>query len=280
LAPRNAPLGRLRAFVTGAVLIACAGAAIHVLLFVDRELAAGVLRYYWFRLLDVAAPLGVALEVAALISSGFSGARDPAVASAAAPGVRRAGMSMRWLALALVVVAFHLGDLAKVRLTPQPPRGFKLTDLPAWQATCDWIVHAGVIPPHATFIAPRACQTLQWDTGRNEVASWKNVPQDAADLVAWWQRMQDLYASHEPPPNPRWYGALADLGTDRVRELGAKYHADYAIDRVPSPEEVLAAAGSSAQPPGAVGVPPVEPAPPLDLPELYRNRSFVVYRLP
>ena len=79
------------------------------------------------------------------------------------------------------------------------------------------------------------CATFHWDTGRNEVASWKNVPQDAVDLVAWWQRMQDLYATDEPPPSPRSRESLAELGSDRLRQLGAKYHAEYMIDRIPPP---------------------------------------------
>ena len=41
--------------------------AIQPLVSVDRALAADLLRYYWFRLTDVALPLGVALEGAAWI---------------------------------------------------------------------------------------------------------------------------------------------------------------------------------------------------------------------
>ena len=61
-------LSGLRAFVTGAVVITLIGVAIQPLIYVDRALAADLLRYYWFRLTDVALPLGVALEGTALMA--------------------------------------------------------------------------------------------------------------------------------------------------------------------------------------------------------------------
>ena len=301
-------LGTLRAFVAGAVLIACVGAAIHLLLLVDRGLAAGLLRYYWFRLMDVAVPLGVSLEAAALIASRLRAATEMDSARQGPPkgtvpflrppaakiGTVPRGMGACWLALALVVVGFHLGDLAKARLAAKPARAYKFSDYGPWRAACDWIVHSGRIPPHATFIVPRMCETFHWDTGRNEVVSQKNVPQDAVDLVAWWQRMQDLYATGQS--SPRWRETLWELGADRLRQLGAKYHADYLIE-TPAPEAALPAESGPAVAVGTNDAQRYEGVgwgdgqqsealvdkphpPPLDLPELYRNRSYVIYRLP
>ncbi len=54
-------LKRLGLFVIGSMAIALAGAALNLLAYFDRELAAAWLRYYWFRLADVAVPLGVAI---------------------------------------------------------------------------------------------------------------------------------------------------------------------------------------------------------------------------
>ena len=48
-------------------MITLVGAVVNSLIFFDRALAADLLRYYWFRLTDVALPLGVALEGVALI---------------------------------------------------------------------------------------------------------------------------------------------------------------------------------------------------------------------
>ena len=64
---RQQPVFHLRAFVAGAVTITLVGAVVNSLVFFDRALAANLLRYYWFRLSDVAVPLGVALEGVALI---------------------------------------------------------------------------------------------------------------------------------------------------------------------------------------------------------------------
>ena len=65
---RQECLSSLRAFVAAAVIITLAGAAINAMAFVDRGLAANLLRYYWFRLTDVALPLGVALESVAMLA--------------------------------------------------------------------------------------------------------------------------------------------------------------------------------------------------------------------
>ena len=62
-----ARIPRLRAFITGAVVITVLGAAIETARLRRSALAAGLLRYYWFRLTDVALPLGVALEGVALV---------------------------------------------------------------------------------------------------------------------------------------------------------------------------------------------------------------------
>jgi hypothetical protein len=73
-------------------------------------------------------------------------------------------------------------------------------------------------------------QTFKWYTGHSEVATWKDIPQDATELVQWWARMQDIYATGLPPPRPRWRLSLTELSPERLRQLGAKYGADYMID--------------------------------------------------
>ena len=52
---------RLRGFTAAAVVIALVGTAISLLGLYNRPLAAGWMRFYWFRLADVAVPLGLAL---------------------------------------------------------------------------------------------------------------------------------------------------------------------------------------------------------------------------
>jgi hypothetical protein len=204
---------RLRAFVTGAVAITMIGVAIHVLIFIDRTLAADLLRYYWFRLTDVALPLGVALESMALITD-----------------VQWKTVRMRrsCLALAILVAAFHLGDRAIDRIAPQKPRSHQMADFEAWREACHWVAQSGKIPTDAQFLTPRLGQTFKWYAGRNDVVDWKDVPQNAKAIVEWKNRIQDIYATGLPLPD-RWYQPLAVRGEKTLKQLGTKYQADYLI---------------------------------------------------
>ncbi len=100
--PGNEASQRLRAFVAGAIVIALIGAAVQPLIYLDRGLAADLLRYYWFRLADAALPLGVALEVTVLA----------AWALAERPAIGRF-----WLVLALLAASSHLGVRASIAST-------------------------------------------------------------------------------------------------------------------------------------------------------------------
>jgi hypothetical protein len=237
-APTTENLRRLRAFVVGAVCIALVGAAINLLLYVDKAMAADWLRYYWFRLTDVMIPLGVALHVGFIIDALWR---------------KRPRMARLWLAAAMVVALANVGYQTIDRIYTLRPRSHKTADYEAWREACDWIVESGKIPQDATFITPRMAMTFKWYTGRKEVANWKDLPQDAAGLVKWWERIDALYATHDPPPNLRWHQALARRGEEPLRKLGQTYDADYLIAER------------------------VEPL--LDFEVVYKNRTYVIYRL-
>ena len=144
---------RLRAFVTGAMAITAVGVAIEPLIWIDRGLAADLLRYYWFRLSDVALPLGVALEV-------------PAIASAAIAHRPRFGRG--WLAAALVVAVLHVADRAVDRIVPRPPESYgaigrigpppsraeRFADFDRWHEACQWAADPNNIPPAQPVLAP------------------------------------------------------------------------------------------------------------------------------
>jgi len=213
-------------------------------MYVDRPLAADLLRFYWFRLSDVALPLGVALEGTALIVGGLAGRADKNVCPTR--------WHRCWLALAVVVAGFQVGDHAIGRLSPGPPRSNRIVDYVAWREACDWVVQSGQIPPDAKFLTPRLSSTFKWYTGRTDVADWKDAPQDAPEILEWWRRIEEIYMTGEPSP-PRWHKSLAALGAARLKALGARYNAEYAITQ-------------------AAETPP-------DLPEAYRNRTYVIYRL-
>ncbi len=212
--PSEAAGRRLRAFVSGALAIAIVGVAIGLLKRYDDTLAAGLLRFYWFRASDVAVPLGVALAVPSCMVWAYR------LRPACGKGV---------LAAAVVVAGLHVGWHAVRRPIPVPPPADRLENSHAWRRTCDWIADSGKIPADARFITPRMAQTFKWYTGRAEVANRKEIPQDARAIDRWWQRQKDLYSRGNRQPNNYWHESLAQLGAKRLRQLGRKYGADYVI---------------------------------------------------
>jgi hypothetical protein len=258
--PRDARFGRLYRFVAAAIGIAVVGLLLSLLAPLAPDFTAAVLRYYWFRLTDVMAPLGAALVATAIVARW----------SVAWPRQYALGLA------ALVIVAGgHLGDVVGRRyLDPFPPADATAVNLDGWRRHYDWAHDdAGLpdeefaelrrwreicqwaqqeTPPDTVFIVPRLAQTFRWYAGRAEVVNRKDIPQDAAGIVEWWRRNQLLYGA-DPDSGSAWLDSLTDLGAERLRELGAEFGADYAI--------------TSAVPPLAL-----ERVGPI-------NTSFAVYRL-
>jgi hypothetical protein len=259
----SAEARRLRGFTAASLGLALVGGGIRVLGFYHRETAAHWLHFYWFRLADVAVPLGLSLA------------------------------AVRWFierklrvayALSIAVAAFHVIDCAVIRLFadppfierqvdgaawraawfwttgqplrpifPRQPRADKLRDYDDWLDVCRWASDPKNSPTDARFIVPRLACTFRWYSGRGEVADWKELPQDAKGLVAWWERNQDIYATGNPAPLDKYYNSLADAGAARLRSLAEKYHADYLVTQMG--------------------------AEPLPLPVVYRNKSFAIYKM-
>lgn len=203
----------------------------------NRALCAGLLRYYWFRLADVMVPLGVALTGTALLAWALR---------------RRPRLGRRWLAVAVLVAAVHLAPEAAGRLSPSVPPADRMPNYPAWRDVCNWIVASGQIPADARFLTPRANQTFKWYTGRPEVVTWKEIPQDAEAIVAWWQRLRSIYAVSPGEPASGWVKSLAALGTDGVRKAARDYDAQYVLTKADLP---------------------------LELPVVYKNEYYVIYRV-
>ncbi len=262
-------LATLRAFVAGAVLIAFVGAALNAIMFFDRAMAADLLRYYWYRLADVALPLGVALEGAAwaiAISSNSRGLTAPGEQSNPSridrgftqnklplrSDLTRNVRSTTFLVLAILASAANLGVHIAERISPSAPRSHRIVNFAAWRAACDWVANSGEIPHNARFLVPRLAQTFKWYTGRSDTATWKDVPQDARSLVAWWDRIQAIYATGLPA-GPRWFEPLSAAGEQRLLELGRRYAADYLIAE--------------------------RNEKPLSLEKVYENDAYEIYRL-
>ena len=243
---------RLRIFTAVAVAIALIGTAISLVGLYNPAAAAGWMRFYWYRLADVAVPVGLAL------------------------------MAVRWLllrkmrlalALAIAVTVFHVADCVVMRLFADPPFLDHPVDGTAWRSAylwatgrpqrplfplvpradkwviygdwldvCLWISDPQHTPPNARFLTPRSALTFKWYAQRGEVVTEKEAPQDAANLVAWWKRIVDVYAIGDQPALDKFYLALAK-----------QYEADYLLTRVSLPL--------------------------LPLPVEHKNASYVVYRL-
>jgi hypothetical protein len=197
-----------------------AGAAINILVFFNRDLAALLLRYYWFRLADVAVPLGVSMLGCWWIVDSW-------------PSRQVIGR----FAAVLVGLAtlYHFGALAVQRLQPAIPRADRLANPLAWQEACLWASDARNTPPTARFITPRQSQTFKWYASRAEAATWKDVPQAAIEIVEWRARIQELFMTDGSNPEYRWYESLNELGLKRLEQLGKKYKADFLITESVNP---------------------------------------------
>jgi hypothetical protein len=231
----------VRGFVAGALGITFVGIVISVVLRNQPELAAPLLRFYWFRLGDAVLPLGVSLVGTAFLL----GASPRSVAPLA-----------RYALLAIVSlgVLWHLEPLAMKRSHPGQPRSDapnKVIDSGDWRDVCLWI--RANTPTTAVVLAPRATQTFKWWAQRAEVGCWKDVPQNARDLVEWWRRMDTIHATHSSDPEDDWYDSLAEAGEPHAVQMAQKYGASY----------ILTAA-----------------EPPLALVSPYRNNSYAVYEVP
>ncbi len=230
-------LMRIGRFAWGAVLLAAVGLVVELALWNEPLWAARVLRFYWFRMVDFAVPMAIALDAVALVAVGIE---------------RRRAWAAWGLAATLLLAGAHLAATAGSRLLdPTPPADRHMRDYAGWVDVCAWV--GAHTPPEAVFLTPRHSQSFKWRTGRAEVVTYKDIPQDAAGIVEWFGRMRAVYYEFDP-----WEGALVParslghLGTERVRQAGRRYGARYAI---------------------------TDQREPLSFPVVYWNDQYVVYDL-
>ena len=234
--PRTDAWRRLRGLVWGAVFIAATGVAIDLITRFDADLRAALLRFYWFRTTDALLPLGVALGSVTVARS----------ISEVRPRLRQV-----LLGCLCVFAAIHLMEYdGQWRWQHRVPRGERAVDVADWQDVCQWIKQN--TPSDAVFITPRSSQTFKWRTDRAEVATWKDLPQDAESIVAWDQRLRRLRLPPEERRERAGRESLAWLGAERLLEAGSDYGATYVV---------------------------TEGRAELALPIVYRNGAYAVYEL-
>ncbi|MBI3840180.1 MAG: hypothetical protein HY288_19840 [Planctomycetia bacterium] len=235
-APADVRQRRLRGFVAGAVGLAAIGMAIGVLIPPESDLSNALLRYYWFRLSDVMVPLGVALFFCSILLRWQTA---------------RPTWHMAALVAAMLLASGHMSETIwqrQLQLRPRSEEG--ILRLAAWRDICDWA--AVETPTDAVFLVPRLAQTFRWYAGRAEVVTYKDIPQDAAGVVEWWRRIERIYPLASDGGSR--HKSLVEQGSQRLRELGAEFGADYVV--------------TAADPPLTL-----ERVGPI-------NSSFAIYRLP
>ena len=209
------------------------------------DVVPGLLRFYWFRLADVVVPFALAITAAAVLA-------DEAACAAIAAG--RPGWLRAAVAVALVAdVAAQSSHWPLPGRTGLAPRADSHVVAAEWREACDWV--RDHVPAGARFLTPRGAATFTWRTGRAEVVSWKNSPQDARSLIEWRRRFVDCFSRD---------GSLtlverstAAFGAERLVEVAARYGADHVI----VPTGLVCAA-------------------PLPFERLFANAAYEVYRLP
>ena len=165
---RRAPWRRLLCLLLVACLFTLAG-------LVASRFPAGIelLRFYPFRLLDGLLPVLAALTLTASWAAVSSRPTQP-----------------RWAAHRLTqmgLVAAAVGLLA----WPQPDRvqpPWKPENFAAWRDVCDWVSRE--VPPEALCLTPKYSVGFKWWAQRAEFVTWKDCPQDAANLLEWKDRLR------------------------------------------------------------------------------------------
>jgi hypothetical protein len=182
LAPRQSFISTLQRFVVGALLIAGVGLVVGWLpaatgLDPLHSLRLMVLKFYPFRLADLALPLAVAVLTVHFVESSLwqAASRDwPATAG-------RIGLTLVGLVAALLLPA---PDANASGMSPADRRD--------WIAVCRWLRER--TPPGALIATANESWAVKWFAERPEYVSFKDCPQEARGIVEWWRRRQVLVA--------------------------------------------------------------------------------------
>jgi hypothetical protein len=211
----------LTGFVGGAVALAVIGAVIDQATLYHPEVAAELMRFYWFRLSDILVPAGVGLLLVAFADH----------LRATHPTRAAWGRLALLLGFATPLLIWnherqqHPLPGAALQSWQQQDERSSLASAETrqadWIAACDWI--EANTPASAIFLTPKSQQTFKWYAQRAEVVSLKDVPQDGLGIVEWRRRVNDVFA---PPANKQGYSALTD---QQIIELASRYDASFVI---------------------------------------------------
>ncbi len=206
-------------FAVAALLFSASGVVIAYATAEHRDLAAGLLKFYWFRLADFAVPMSVSLGCVVLCQQW----------SVARPRWGRVAWTLAVLAPAVMIgkqylelqLDFRPGAERQSRAVGRRSAEEATQRYRAWREVCDWIQHQ--TPPDSRFLTPRNQQTFKWYAHRAELACWKDIPQDAESIVLWWKTFRVVYT---PKVSRRGLG----LWTDRsLVQFARRHEIDYIV---------------------------------------------------
>ncbi|NOZ39616.1 MAG: hypothetical protein GXP24_05250 [Planctomycetes bacterium] len=207
------PLDLLMRFAVATLVISVAGLAWELATWNHPAVAARILKYYVFRLADIAVPLATSLGVGWLTHRLL---------------LRQSKWGVALLLLAVSLPTLHLLNISRTRFqTPCPPADRRLKDVAAFREACDWV--RDHTPTDALFLVPRHAQSFKWYASRSDLVTWKDVPQSADALLTWRKRFFDVHKHYNEAGEYVSYGSLASQGTARIRELAEKYQFDYVL---------------------------------------------------
>ncbi len=216
LPSRSLPqLVRIQRFAGSCVVFGALGIVGEFATWNYPALSANLLRFYWFRLADIAVPLAISLSAAWLFSL---------VVHRRTPAVLLLGI------VAIVAPAALLLETAVLRgLDNTAPSDSKISDRFAWQEACNWAREH--TPEDALFLIPRLGQSFKWYAERPDFFNWKDVPQDPGSIVEWFRRYQDIYMHENEWGEQVPYRSLGEVGTERIRELASLHGIDFVLAR-------------------------------------------------
>ena len=214
----------LFAFACGCLLIALGGLCLSGLAESNASLAApaiGLLRFYWFRIADFAVPATTALTLGILVGHWIY------IEKSASKKICAFVFAGAIVAAACLVVIDKRVDprpIADQRSLPTYEDNFTRTQetYRNWLKVCQWINQNTA--NDASFITPQDQQTFKWYAGRTEVVNWKDIPQDAAGIAEWSQRVSALLN-----PQKRFELGLMSYSDEQLIALAETYQVDYLL---------------------------------------------------
>ncbi len=202
---RDAHMKPLVWLAIGCLGIGIVGLGVGMLDYYSKEMAARLLRYYWFRSTDAMMPMTLGLGIAAMLRTAAWHCDAPSSHRDATESLL---VKTRFILATLVsitgLVLYSYSAIDNVRRGI--PASARYDVIAAgrresydsqrdafldWQSVCHWIDQT--FPDDEIFITPRHQQTFKWFAQRAEVVNWKDVPQDADSLVQWYKRFFDVY---------------------------------------------------------------------------------------